>query len=246
MSIHGQTAIVTGATSGIGKETAVLLAQSGVKVFAVGRRHERLLKLQSVHPSIVPVCCDIARELKPLEDAIRGSSIDILINNAGLALGREPIQSAKRADWEIMIDTNIKSLIAVSQLIIPHMLERKNGDIVNLGSIAGFSVYPAGSIYNATKYAVRALTEAWRMDLIGQGIRVMGIHPGMVETEFSIVRYGGDTQKARDVYKGMTPLSARDIAETIVWALSRPRHITIQSLVIMPTDQAGVQMVHRV
>jgi NADP-dependent 3-hydroxy acid dehydrogenase YdfG len=172
------------------------------------------------------------------------SETEALINNAGLAKGLNPIQNVDSDDWDSMIDTNIKGLLAVTHEVLPHLIKRGDGHIVNLGSVAGHYNYPKGNVYCATKAAVHALTECMRLDLVGTGIRVTEISPGMVETEFSMVRLG-DSEKAKSVYAGMTPLSARDIAETIYWCVNRPKHVNIQEVVLYPTDQASPTVVHR-
>lgn len=242
---QNKTAIVTGASSGIGYETALLLAKKGAHVIAVARREDRLRDLASQEKNITPVVLDVTDDLSALDVFLQNKKIDILVNNAGLAWGKEPIMEAPRQKWETMIDTNIKALIAMTQKILPFFLKNGGGDIVNIGSIAAYEYYGGGAQYAATKAAVRALTESWRHDLIGKNIRVMGIHPGMVDTEFSLVRFDGDKAKADQVYSGMTPLTGKDIAEAIVWSLSCPRHVNIQSMVIMPTEQANVWNVHR-
>jgi 3-hydroxy acid dehydrogenase/malonic semialdehyde reductase len=179
------------------------------------------------------------RESAPVLQNVR-----VLINNAGLALGLNTLQEGNLDDWDRMIDTNLRGLLVMTRLVLPYLQDRRDSHIVNLGSVAGHSVYPKGGIYCATKFAVRALTEALRLDLLGTGIRVTEISPGMVETEFSQVRLG-DAKRAKAVYSGMTPLSADDIAETIEWCLNRPRHVNIQEVVIYPTDQASPTNVHR-
>lgn len=245
MNFHNKTAIVTGASSGFGLETALLLAEQGATVFAVARRQGRLLELAEKNPNIVPVVQDVTQPLDTLAATIAGKRIDILVNNAGLAWGRDPIDTAPRYKWETMIDTNIKALIAVTQLVVPGMIASGGGDIVNIGSIAAFEGYTGGFGYCATKFAVRGITESMRHDLFSKNIRVMGIHPGLAETEFSEVRFDGDKAKAKAVYAGLNPLTAVDVAETIVWSLSRPRHVNIASLIVMPTDQAAAGVVHR-
>jgi NADP-dependent 3-hydroxy acid dehydrogenase YdfG len=173
------------------------------------------------------------------------SQVDVLINSAGLAFGREPIQEGNPEEWDVVIDTNVKGLLYVTRAFLPQMIAKGGGHIVNMGSAAGHWAYPSGNIYSATKFAVRALTESLRMDLNGTGIRVSEVSPGMVETEFSDVRFKGDQQKAKSVYAGMTPLTATDVAETILWCVQRPAHVNIQEVVIFPTDQASVGLVKR-
>lgn len=236
---------VTGASSGIGFELSKMLADKNYQVFALARREQKLKELQSYSSLIQPIVYDLCSDLQGLRKILENQEIDVLVNNAGLALGTEGIDQVKKEDWLTMFQTNVFSLIELTQMILPQMLERKSGDIVNMGSVAGFQTYKGGSIYNATKFAVRALTESFRKELLGLGIRVMGIHPGMVETEFSEVRFKGDKEKAKAVYSGMRPLSAKDIAEAVVWAIDRPSHVNIESMLIMPTDQAAVGHVHR-
>lgn len=242
---NDKIAIVTGASSGIGYETALLLAQNGCHVIAVARRGDRLQNLVTQEKNITPVILDVTGDLSALDTVLQNKKIDILVNNAGLAWGKESIVEAPRQKWETMIDTNIKALIAMTQKILPIFLKNGGGDIVNIGSIAAYEYYGGGAQYAATKAAVRALTESWRHDLLGKNIRVIGIHPGMVDTEFSLVRFDGDKTKADQVYSGMMPLAAKDIAEAIVWSLACPRHVNIQSMVIMPTQQANVWNIHR-
>jgi 3-hydroxy acid dehydrogenase/malonic semialdehyde reductase len=251
--MKGRLALITGATSGIGEATAIALAEAGSDLILAGRRADRLASLKtrlqektSVH--ITALTLDL-RDRAACEAAFaahreRLDQVDLLVNNAGLAKGVDPMPSAAIDDWEAMIDTNIKGLLYVTRAVLPAMVKRGRGDIVNLGSVAGRWTYPGGGVYCATKAAVLALTEGLRMDVKGTGVRVVNIEPGMVETEFSEVRLG-TPEKARQVYEGMTPLSARDIAETIVWCIKRPAHVNVQELVIFPTDQAGVGLVHR-
>jgi 3-hydroxy acid dehydrogenase / malonic semialdehyde reductase len=248
-----QLALVTGATSGIGLATAQSLAEQGVDLILTGRRKERLSevakKIKAKNKIQVHTWAFDISSRKACEEQIKKNlklvaQIDLLVNNAGLAKGTDNIQDAQIADWETMIDTNIKGLLYMTRLVVPHMVKRKTGHIVNLGSVAGRWLYPKGNVYCATKFAVRAISEGLRMDLLGTGVRVTNIAPGMVETEFSEVRWG-DKQKAKKVYEGMKPLTAGDIADAIVWSVSRPAHVNIQEIIIYPTDQASVQNVHR-
>ncbi len=171
--------------------------------------------------------------------------LDILVNNAGLALALDPIQSGDPADWDRMIDTNVKGVLHVSRIVLPGMVERKRGHIVHVGSVAGHQVYAGGAVYAATKFAVRAISDAMRYDVLGTGVRVSNVEPGLAETEFSEVRFKGDAARAKSAYEGMTPLRAEDVADAIVWCLTRPPHVNIQSVLIMPTDQASAHAVHR-
>ena len=249
-----KTALITGATSGIGEATSVKLAQLNYNIILTGRRKERLEKLKNKLESeysvkTLTLCFDI-RDKKATDEAIQSlndewKSIDVLINNAGLAAGADPVQDGAWSDWEQMIDTNIKGLLNISKLIIPGMIERKQGHIINITSIAGKEVYANGNVYCATKHAVDALTKGMRIDLLPHNIKVGSVAPGMVETEFSIVRYHGDKNKADDVYKGLTPLFADDIADTIEFMVTRPAHVNINDVLIMPTAQASAVYNHR-
>jgi len=247
-------ALITGATAGIGWATAMALAGQGYGVFATGRRYEKLQELEKAikakFPS-VPVkiaSFDVSDRFEVSEflkaHSIEIAQIEVLVNNAGLAKGTDKMQDASLDDWEVMVDTNIKGLLFMTRGILPHMVQRNSGHIVNLGSVAGRWTYPGGGVYCATKFAVRALSEGLRMDLLGTKIRVTNIEPGMVHTEFSLVRFE-DQNKADKVYEGMTPLRAEDIAETIAWCVARPAHVNIQELVIYPTDQAHVGQIAR-
>lgn len=244
------TILITGATAGIGQATALKLHQEGHQIWLVGRRLDRLQELQErlqnqrIKITALDVTDAKAVESFAVAEAAELKQVDVLINNAGLAKGTEKIQDGKMADWQVMIDTNVTGLLRLSRLVLPQMIARKSGHIVNLGSVAGRWVYPGGAVYCASKFAVRALSEGMRMDLAGHNIRVTNIEPGMVQTEFSLVRFG-DQAKADAVYAGMKALTAEDIAETISWVLSRPRHVNVQELVIYPTAQAHVGQVHR-
>lgn len=247
-------ALVTGATSGIGMACAQRLAREGYSLILLARRQNILNSLKSIIEADHKGCqvlvfkLDIAspKMITQWQKANQNliSKIDVLINNAGLAKGADKIQNSKWSDFEIMIDVNVKGLLAFALPIIKAMSEKKSGHIVNMGSVAGRWVYPGGAVYCATKFAVRALSEAMRQDLLGCGVRVTNIEPGMVNTEFSTVRLG-NKNLADKVYEKMTPLSAEDIAESISWCLGQPRHVNVQELVIYPTDQAHVGMVHR-
>jgi NADP-dependent 3-hydroxy acid dehydrogenase YdfG len=245
-------ALITGATSGIGEATANLLAENGYNVIITGRRTDRLKKIQKKINALKVQCEILSFDVSSLketqkifkENQVLFKKVDVLVNNAGLAKGMEPLITGKFEDWEQMIDTNIKGLLYMTRLMLPFMIENKSGHIVNLGSVAGRWVYPGGGVYCATKYAVRALSEGLRMDLNGTGIRVTNIEPGRVETEFSIVRMG-DVKKAKAVYEGMEPLIAKDIAECIVWSLQRPKHVNIQEMVVYPTDQAAIALFNK-
>lgn len=222
------------------------MAKRGYKVFATARRKERLVSLKNEYPENIEILtADLRTEINKLQAWLDNQAIHVLVNNAGLALGTDSVEKTSKESWRQMFETNVFSLLELSQWVILKMLDQGGGDIVNLGSVAGYQTYPGGSIYNATKFSVRAFTEAWRKDLLGKNIRVIGIHPGMVETEFSLVRFEGDKERASQVYEGMRALKAEDVAESICWAIERPRHVNIESLLIMPTDQAAVGYVHR-
>ncbi len=247
-------AIITGATSGIGKATSVKLASLKYNLIITGRRESRLEELASelekqYSLKVKTLAFDI-RDNRQTEEAIGSlfgewKDIDVLINNAGLAAGADTIQEGLLSDWEQMIDTNIKGLLYISKLIIPFMIGRGKGQIVNISSIAGKEVYANGNVYCATKHAVEAITKGMRIDLLKHGIKVSSVSPGMVETEFSIVRYHGDKTKADEVYKGLTPLFAQDIADTIEFIVTRPPHVNINDILIMPTAQASAVYNHR-
>jgi len=245
------TALITGASAGIGAATAKALADAGYNLILLARRKDRLEKLQkdlgkkvSVEIFQLDITNKSAIEKFASSNAKILSSVDVLVNNAGLAKGLDPIHKGSFDDWDAMIDTNIKGLLYLTRFILPSMVEKKSGHIVNLGSVAGRWNYPNGNVYAATKFFVRAISESIRMDTIGSGVRVTNIEPGMVETEFSEVRLQ-DSVKAKKVYEGLKPLSAEDIAESIVWSLQRPAHVNIQEMVIFPTAQASVTHVHR-
>lgn len=244
-------ALITGATAGIGEATARLLAKTGVNLILVARRRERLEKLKEELSGLVKVeikCLDVSNR-ESIDEFVRSEAklvegVDLLINNAGMAKGREPLQEGSIDNWNEMIDINVKGLLYLTRAIVPNMIKRNHGHVVNLGSVAGRWTYANGAVYCATKFAVRAISEGLRLDLLGTKIRVTNIEPGMVETEFSLVRFG-DPAKAKAVYQGLTPLTAHDIAETIVWCVDRPAHVNIQELVVFPTDQAGITSVNR-
>lgn len=243
-----KTALITGATAGIGQATAELFAKEGYDVIVTGRRQERLQELKNAiekeHGTrVLPLCFDV-RDRKAVETAIGTlpadwQAIDVLVNNAGLALGTEAIQDGNPADWDVMIDTNIKGLLYVSHTVFPYMIQRQQGHIINLSSIAGKEAYKGGNVYNATKFAVDALNKGMRIDLLDHNIRVTSINPGKVDTEFSEVRFKGDQDRAAAEYAGYESLHAADVAEAIVWAATRPPHVNINELIIMPTAQAN-------
>ncbi len=247
-------ALITGATAGIGKATAYQLARLNFNLILTGRRKERLNTIKAelenqYKVKIATLSFDI-RQKTECEKALQSldkewKQIDVLINNAGLAQGLSTINNGLEEDWDTMIDTNIKGLLCITKTISNWMIERKQGHIINIGSIAGKEVYPNGNVYSATKHAVDALTKAMRMEFLPYNIKVTGIHPGMVETEFSLVRFKGDAKRAQQTYTGLQPLTAEDIAETIAWVIQRPAHVNINDIIIMPSVQANTRDVIR-
>jgi len=247
-----KTALITGASSGIGMATARELAKEGFSLILCGRRLERLEQLKaelSVLTAVHVLCFDV-RNKNEVAEAIQSipadfSKIDVLINNAGNAHGLSPIESADLDDWDAMIDINVKGLLYVSRAIIPGMSERRSGHIIHIGSIAGKEVYPNGNVYCATKHAVDALNKAMRIDLNQYGIRVGAIHPGLVKTEFSLVRFKGDEERASKVYEGYQPLLPEDIADIIRFVITRPYHVNIADLTVLPSAQASPTIVKK-
>jgi NADP-dependent 3-hydroxy acid dehydrogenase YdfG len=252
--LRGTWALVTGATSGFGLAIARALAAEGCHVAVTGRREDRLrataAEIASAHKvETVPLRFDV-RDLAQVRSALEGATgllgkLDILVNNAGLALALDPLQAGDPADWDQMIDTNVKGLLYASRTVLPGMVARGRGHVVNVGSIAGHQTYAGGAVYSATKYAVRAITDALRYDVLGKGIRVSNVEPGLAETEFSEVRFKGDRAKAKTVYEGMTALRAEDVADAVIWCVTRPPHVNVQSVLILPTDQASAHAVNR-
>lgn len=246
-------ALITGATSGIGEATARLLASKNFKLILCGRRTDRLSKLQDElkkSTEVTTLSFDV-REYDAVKKSIVSLSaewknIDVLINNAGNAHGLDPIQTGSIEDWDAMMDINVKGLLYVSKEVIPLMTVRNSGHIINIGSIAGKEVYPNGNVYCASKFAVDALTRGIRLDLNNFGIKVTSINPGMVDTEFSLVRFKGDSERASTVYKGMEPLVGNDIAEIIHYVLSAPKHVVLADITVLPTAQASATVVKRV
>lgn len=247
-----KTALVTGASSGIGKATAISLAEAGFQLVICGRRKEALQELQSQLQEKVKVeilLFDV-RDKEEVNKAINSlpqefKKIDVLVNNAGNAHGLDPIQSGSTDDWDAMIDINVKGLLYVSREIIPQMVERGSGDIINIGSLAGKEVYPKGNVYSASKHAVDAINKGMRIDLNGKGVRVSAINPGLVETNFSDVRFKGDSERAKSVYQGYQALKPEDIAELVVFVVTRPAHVNIADLLVLPTAQASSTIIHK-
>ena len=246
-------ALITGATSGIGEACARKFASGGYDLIVTGRNVDKMKAVETaareLGADVLPLVFDV-RDRKAATAAVESltgkwATVDVLINNAGLALGLEKEYEGDLDDWETMIDTNIKGLLYTTRAIAPLMIARHTGHIVNIASIAGKEVYPGGNVYCATKHAVDALSKAMRTDMLKHNIKVTNIAPGMVETEFSIVRYKGDTEAAANVYKGMTPLTNEDIADTILFAITRPAHVCLNDIVIMPTAQANSRDVLR-
>lgn len=246
-----KTILITGATAGIGEATVEVFAQQGHRLIITGRRQERLDALASKYDNdMLALCFDIRdqAEVQRQVDTLppEWKDIDILVNNAGLAVGFNPIQEGVIDDWERMIDTNVKGLLYITRAITPHMVERgQGGHIINVASIAGKEVYPNGNVYCASKHAADALSKAMRMDLLPHKIKVTNVAPGLVETEFSVVRFKGDQDRADNVYKGMQPLTGKDIADVIAYVASTPSHVTINDIVVMPTAQAASTQVFR-
>ena len=251
-----KTVLITGATSGFGRAIAFRLAKlGGYKLIITGRRLERLNELSKqlqaeFSTEVVSLCFDVRNNdacteaFKSIPEAFQ--RIDILINNAGLAAGTLPFDQSDLSDYDQMIDTNVKGLLYITKLVVPGMIAHQSGLIINLSSIAGIEVYPNGSVYCASKHAVNAITKGLRIDLVKHGIKVSSVSPGMAETEFSIVRYHGDEEKAKAVYSGLTPLNAEDIADTIEFIVTRPAHVSINDIQINPAQQANTYIAHRV
>lgn len=252
--VNSKIIFISGATSGIGEATARLFAQNGWHIIALGRRKARLLQLQTdlemeYGVKVLPLVADVRHKealntvINQMPDAWK--RVDVLVNNAGLAAGRDLLQNASAEDWDTMIDTNLKGLLYLTQAVLPFMLANKGGHIINLGSIAGKEVYAQGSVYCATKFGVDALSRGMRIDLLQHHIKVTAINPGLVETEFSVVRFKGDEAMAKAVYQGFEPLSAADIADTIYYAATRPKHVNINEITLTPLAQASAHYLNR-
>jgi 3-hydroxy acid dehydrogenase / malonic semialdehyde reductase len=253
-SLKDKVVFVTGASAGIGMSCARAFAAEGAKILMCARRADRLKTFaaglgKEFGVSVRYFALDV-RSQAAVEKAVGGlpddwRTIEVLVNNAGLSRGLARLQDGLVSDWEEMIDTNVKGLLYLSRAVIPGMVERGVGHVINIGSIAGRDVYPGGNVYCATKFAVRALTTGLRLDLNGTPVRVTEVAPGMVETEFSVVRFHGDTERAGKVYQGLTPLAPEDIADAVVWCATRPAHVNVSELVVMPVAQASATLVHR-
>jgi len=252
--LKGKLALITGATAGIGKAIAEVFAREGARLIITGRRLERLQSLAAAlsgkyGTDSLALPLDI-RDGKQVENTFNAlppayQAIDILVNNAGLARGTEKIQDGHPAEWDEVLQTNVHGLLYVTRAVLPGMIRRNRGDILNIGSIAGHEVYPGGAVYNASKFAVDALTRGMRMDTVDLPIRVSSIDPGLVETEFSEVRFRGDREKAGNVYRNIQPLKPADIAETALFIVSRPAHVQVAQVIIFPSCQASATIVHR-
>ncbi len=253
-SLNQKTVFITGASSGIGKATAIAFARQGARLLICGRRLDRLQSLSTelqkegasaVHAFALDVSkrADVEKTLAELPDAWK--AIDILVNNAGLSRGLVKLYEQSPEDWQEMIDTNVLGLLHVTRAIVPGMVSRSQGHVINIGSTAGHLTYPNGAVYCASKAAEKAISEGLKLDLVGTPVRVTSIDPGMVETEFSQIRFRGDEAKAAKVYENLTPLSAADIAETILWVATRPAHVNINTIVMTPIDQGNVYVINR-
>lgn len=250
MPLSGSTVVITGASAGIGAACARAFAAAGARLVLAARRRDRLEALAA----------DLATECHLVEMDVRDAGlvaytlgqlpaawaeVDVLVNNAGMGRGLDRLPEGSEEAWDEMIDTNVKGLLYATRALLPGMVARGRGHVVNIGSIAGHEVYPGGAVYCATKHAVRALTQGMRMDTLGSGVRVTTVDPGMVETEFSLVRFRGDAERAAKVYAGMTPLTADDVADAVLWAVTRPAHVNIDEIILKPTDQATATQVAR-
>ena len=250
----GKTVLITGASSGFGEALARQCAREGARLVLCARRATRLqilaVALFEAHETPTHVLPLDVTDRPAVQVALAAlppefSAIDVLVNNAGLSLGLTPIQEGEPEDWERMLRTNVEGLLTVTRCLVPGMIARGRGDIVNISSIAGHGVYPGGGVYCASKHAVDAISQGLRMDLVATPLRVHQISPGFAETEFSVVRFKGDRDRADKVYEGMKPLTAQDVAETILWCISRPAHVQVGDLVLWPTCQASPTLVHR-
>jgi 3-hydroxy acid dehydrogenase / malonic semialdehyde reductase len=254
LSLKHKIVVVTGASSGIGKACAQTFAQQGARLILAARRMEQLQLLSQTLKSEFGTDCHLleldVRDRTKVEATFSSlpnawQAIDILINNAGLSRGLDKLYEGNVNDWEEMIDTNVKGLLYVTRAIVPDMVHRNCGHVINLGSIAGHETYPKGNVYCATKAAVRSLTEGLKQDLLGTAVRVSTVDPGLVETEFSQVRFHGDTERAKTVYQDTVPLTAEDIADVVLFCASRAAHVNISEVIVMPTAQSGATLVHR-
>jgi 3-hydroxy acid dehydrogenase / malonic semialdehyde reductase len=253
-AVKDKIVLITGASSGIGEACAYVFAEAGARLILTARRSPRLSALktqleQQFNTDIVLLTFDV-RDRPSITAALDSlppewQAIDILINNAGLSRGLDKLYEGNIQDWEEMIDTNVKGLLYMTRAISPGMVVRGRGHVINLGSIAGHETYPRGNVYCATKAAVRAISEGLKQDLLGTPVRVSSVDPGLVDTEFSQVRFHGDTERAKTVYADMVPLVAQDVAEVILFCATRPAHVNVSEVLVLPTDQSGATLVHR-
>lgn len=254
MSLKNKVVFVTGATSGIGKSCAIAFAKKKTKLVICGRRKERLDELakelrKKYKTDVLTLSFDV-RKYKEVKKAVAGlpdkwKNIDVLINNAGLSRGLDKLHFGVLDDWEEMLDTNVKGLLYVTKEVLPGMIKRNSGHVINIGSIAGHEVYPGGNVYCASKHAVDAITKGLRMDVNGTKIRVSTIDPGLVETEFSIVRFRGDHKRAKTVYHGLKPLTSDDVADAVIYAATRPKNVVVAEMILLPAAQASSTLVSR-
>jgi serine 3-dehydrogenase len=249
-----KTVLITGASAGIGAACARAFAREGGRLVLAARRTDRLQalaeELRAEHGTECHLIALDVRDARAVAETLGGlpaewAEVDVLVNNAGLGRGLEKVQEGTTEDWDVMIDTNVKGLLYATRALTPGMVARGRGHVVNIGSVAGHEVYPGGAVYCATKHAVDAITRGLRMDLLGTGVRVSTVDPGMVETEFSVVRFKGDEERARRVYANMNPLTPDDIADAVLWCATRPPHVNIDEIILKPTDQASATLVHR-
>jgi NADP-dependent 3-hydroxy acid dehydrogenase YdfG len=256
MSVHlkNKNVFITGASSGIGKACATAFAREGSNVLLAARRKERIDTLARELENTYGIMAHSIQLDVRNNDEVTGAvsslppawdHIDILLNNAGLSRGLSKLQEGKIRDWQEMIDTNVKGLLYVTRAVLPGMVRRNSGHVINMGSIAGHELYPSGNVYCASKFAVTAISQGLRMDLLGTNVRVSSVDPGLVETEFSQVRFRGDAQRAAQTYANMRPLKGEDVAEVVIFCATRPPHVDIAQVIVMPTDQASVNQVHR-
>lgn len=249
-TLRGARVLITGASSGIGRACAEAFAAAGASVVLAARRLDRLQRVAAGLDASVHLLELDVRDRAAVEQAVASlpgewAQIDVLVNNAGLAAGLEPLQDGDPDDWDRMVDTNVKGLLYVTRAVVPGMVARGRGHVINIGSIAGHETYPNGAVYCATKAAVDRITTGLRLDVLGTGVKVSTVDPGMVETEFSVVRFHNDRQRASEVYAGVQPLSAEDIAETVVWVASRPPHVQVTEVIVLASAQASATRVHR-
>jgi 3-hydroxy acid dehydrogenase / malonic semialdehyde reductase len=247
------TVLITGASAGIGEACARAFAGAGARLVLAARRADRLealaRELRDAHGTESHVLAldvrDVGVVTRVLDDLPAEWAVDVVVNNAGMARGVDPVQAGDPRDWDEMIDTNVKGLLSVTRALLPGMIERGHGHVINIGSTAGHEVYPGGAVYCATKHAVGAITRGLRMDLLGSGVRVSTVDPGLVETDFSATRFRGDLERAARVYQGYTPLTPADVADAVLYVATRPPHVNVDEVILKPTDQASSTMVNR-